>query len=65
MTEGLPLALGEAGLSGAPIVCTEAGGSREVIRNERGHVFGRTVNPNSPYDLALGQVAVLGLFDVK
>jgi glycosyltransferase involved in cell wall biosynthesis len=63
MTEGLPLALGEAGLSGQPIVCTEAGGSREVIMAEMGHVFGRTVNPGSPYELALGQITVLGLFD--
>ena len=64
MTEGLPLALGEAGLSGAPIICTEAGGSREVIKNEEGHAYGKTVNTNSPYELALGQVSVLGLFDV-
>lgn len=45
------------------IVCTEAGGSRAVIQDESGVTFGRTVNPGSPYDLALGQISVLGLFD--
>jgi hypothetical protein len=34
IAEGLPLALGEAGLSGQCIVCTEAGGSREVVIQE-------------------------------
>jgi glycosyltransferase involved in cell wall biosynthesis len=62
VTEGLPLALAEAGLKGVPIVCTEAGGSREVIQDE-GRVLGRTVNPCSPIALAFGQLAVLGLYD--
>jgi hypothetical protein len=30
LSEGLPLALGEAGLAGLPVVCTEVGGSRQV-----------------------------------
>ncbi|RKP04048.1 hypothetical protein CXG81DRAFT_7368, partial [Caulochytrium protostelioides] len=63
ISEGLPLALGEAGLSGQPIVCTEAGGSREIIQGPGNHLYGRNVSPGSPYELALGQLAVLGLFD--
>lgn len=30
LSEGLPLALGEAGLTGLPVVCTDVGGSRDV-----------------------------------
>jgi glycosyltransferase involved in cell wall biosynthesis len=29
-SEGMPLALGEAGLAGLLVVCTDVGGSREV-----------------------------------
>ncbi|KAJ3098922.1 hypothetical protein HDU96_010891 [Phlyctochytrium bullatum] len=71
IAEGLPLALGEAGLCGIPIVCTEAGGSREVIQvsvptqtgSEHPTSLGRCVSPSSPYDLAVAQLAVLGMFD--
>lgn len=31
VTEGLPLALGEAALAGIPVVCTDVGGSKEVV----------------------------------
>ncbi len=47
-SEGLPLALGEAGLAGLPVVCTDVGGSREVV-SEQGVVFGRIVPPQNPY----------------
>ncbi|KAJ3211446.1 hypothetical protein HDU67_004534 [Dinochytrium kinnereticum] len=83
IAEGLPLALGEAGLCGQPIVCTEAGGSREVIQvkvsrqrssNKVGEesessgvdeiaYLGRSVSPSNPYELAVAQLAVLGVFD--
>ncbi|KAI8845455.1 hypothetical protein BC829DRAFT_399753, partial [Chytridium lagenaria] len=79
IAEGLPLALGEAGLCGQPIVCTEAGGSREVIQirvpkpgstgsNDEGKeeeiaYIGRSVSPSNPYELAVAQLAVLGVFD--
>ncbi|KAJ3329862.1 hypothetical protein HDU76_007000 [Blyttiomyces sp. JEL0837] len=63
IAEGLPLALGEAGLSGQPIVCTEAGGSRQVIQDRNGTILGRVVPPGSPYELAIAQLTVLGLFD--
>lgn len=38
-SEGLPLALGEAGLCSLPVICTDVGGSREVVTGET--VFGR------------------------
>ncbi|KAJ3104153.1 hypothetical protein HDU97_009504 [Phlyctochytrium planicorne] len=102
IAEGLPLALGEAGLCGQPIVCTEAGGSREVIQIrqpvlkgssssrenlsdqasweagvdseeeravEKEEVelrylqLGRSVSPSNPYELAVAQLEVLGMFD--
>ncbi|KAJ3407721.1 hypothetical protein HDV05_005314 [Chytridiales sp. JEL 0842] len=63
IAEGLPLALGEAGLAGIPIVCTMSGGSREVIADEQGRFLGRAVSPGNPYELALAQLQVLGGFD--
>ncbi|KAJ3411087.1 hypothetical protein HDV05_002757 [Chytridiales sp. JEL 0842] len=63
IAEGLPLALGEAGLAGIPIVCTMSGGSREVIADEQGRFLGRAVSPGNPYELALAQLQVLGSFD--
>ena len=64
IAEGLPLALGGGRISGAPIVCTEAGGSREVFMGDHpDHVYGRSVSPGNPYELAVAQIAVLGLFD--
>jgi len=64
ITEGLPLALGEAGLCGLPVVCTDVGGSREVISNlETGTVFGAIVPPQKARQLALGQLRVLTMTD--
>lgn len=40
-SEGLPLALGEAGLAGLPVVCTDVGGTREVRRRGVGLEPGR------------------------
>ncbi|TPX63339.1 hypothetical protein SpCBS45565_g06692 [Spizellomyces sp. 'palustris'] len=64
ITEGLPLALGEAGLCGLPVVCTDVGGSREVIQDSRiGETFGWIVPPSRPMQLALAQMRVLTVTD--
>jgi len=64
ITEGLPLALGEAGLCGLPVVCTDVGGSREVISDlETGVVYGSIVPPQKARQLALGQLRVLTMTD--
>ncbi|KAJ3299822.1 hypothetical protein HK104_006756 [Borealophlyctis nickersoniae] len=64
ITEGLPLALGEAGLCGLPVVCTDVGGSREVIRDARtGETCGWVVPPSKPLQLALAQLRVLAVAD--
>ncbi|KAI8822406.1 uncharacterized protein EV422DRAFT_397436 [Fimicolochytrium jonesii] len=64
ITEGLPLALGEAGLCGLPVVCTDVGGSREVIRDPTSKkTFGWVVPPSRPRQLALGQLRVLAMTD--
>ncbi|KAJ3052149.1 hypothetical protein HK097_006821 [Rhizophlyctis rosea] len=64
ITEGLPLALGEAGLCGLPVVCTDVGGSREVIRIEStGETCGAIVPPSKPRQLAIAQLKVLAVSD--
>ncbi|KAJ3039736.1 hypothetical protein HDV00_011968 [Rhizophlyctis rosea] len=64
ITEGLPLALGEAGLCGLPVVCTDVGGSREVIWDVRtGEVCGAIVPPSKPMQLALAQLRVMAVAD--
>ncbi|KAI8803161.1 hypothetical protein BJ742DRAFT_652691, partial [Cladochytrium replicatum] len=64
ITEGLPLALGEAGLCGLPVVCTDVGGSREVISDfKSGLCYGAIVPPQKPRQLAIGQLKVLSMAD--
>jgi len=69
-SEGLPLAIGEAGLCGLPVVCTDVGGSREVLSDTKhgcpiDHklTYGRIVPPQSPSDLAIGIVEVMGMLN--
>lgn len=71
ISEGLPLALGEAGLCGLPVVCTDVGGSKEVISrldSDKWTTFGRVVPPRNPKMLAQAQLetfAMLGnLMDI-
>ena len=64
LSEGLPLALGEAGLCGLPVVCTDVGGSKEVISRLEGDVwttFGRVVPPRNPTMLAQAQLETFAM----
>ncbi|KAJ3020098.1 UNVERIFIED_CONTAM: hypothetical protein HDU68_010352 [Siphonaria sp. JEL0065] len=64
ITEGLPLAIGEASLCGLPVVCTNVGGSLEVISDlKTGALYGAIVPPSRSRQLALGQLKVLGMTD--
>jgi hypothetical protein len=62
-SEGLPLALGEAGLCALPVICTDVGGSREVVTGDT--VFGRVVPPRNPVAAARGILEVLAMCDSK
>ena len=65
LSEGLPLAIGEAALTGAPIVCTDVGATWQVVSDpsEPGKRFGGVVPPNDPVALARGQIAMLAVLD--
>eukprot|EP00124_Ichthyophonus_hoferi_P002376 Ihof_evm5s159 gene=Ihof_evmTU5s159 len=70
VSEGLPLAIGEAGLCGLPVVCTDVGGSREVLSDtipgqpvDPSVTYGRIVPPRSPSDLAMAQLEIFGMFN--
>ncbi|KNC84851.1 hypothetical protein SARC_02933 [Sphaeroforma arctica JP610] len=70
VSEGLPLAIGEAGLTGLPVVCTDVGGSREVLSDTTPGetidpliTYGRIVAPRAPADLARAQLEIMGLLD--
>jgi Glycosyl transferases group 1 len=65
LSEGLPLAIGEAALAGAPIVCTDVGATFRVVTdpdnpNKR---LGAVVAPNDPNALARAQIAMLAVMD--
>ena len=65
LSEGLPLALGEAGLCGMPVVCTDVGGSREVISKYLTNgdllTYGRVVPPRNPNRLAQAQLETMAM----
>ncbi|KAI9346980.1 hypothetical protein BDR26DRAFT_855462 [Obelidium mucronatum] len=64
ITEGLPLAIGEASLCGLPVVCTNVGGSLEVVSDlKTGALYGAIVPPSRSRQLALAQLKVLGMTD--
>jgi hypothetical protein len=64
ISEGLPLALGEAALTGAPVVCTDVGASLRVFQDpSNGKRYGSVVAPNDVVSLARGQVSMLALLE--
>lgn len=73
ISEGLPLAIGEAALTGAPIVCTDVGATKLVLQDpdDAQKLYGEVILPNRPRDLARAQIEVcmndfhFSLFDVR
>ncbi|KAL4783564.1 hypothetical protein BJX76DRAFT_357832 [Aspergillus varians] len=64
ISEGLPLAMGEAALTGAPVVCTDVGASFCVVTDRAtGKRFSEVVAPNDADSLARAQLRVLALLD--
>jgi hypothetical protein len=62
LSEGLPLALGEAALTGAPVVCTDVGASLRVLSDPDDFSrFSAVVAPNDARALARAQISLLGL----
>jgi Glycosyl transferases group 1 len=65
ISEGLPLAIGEAALTGAPIVCTDVGATFQVLTDpdDPKKRYGTVTAPNDPRALARGQIALLAVMD--
>jgi hypothetical protein len=64
ISEGLPLALGEAALTGAPIVCTDVGASLRVLTNpDDKSCFSAVVAPNDALAMARSQIKLLALLE--
>lgn len=64
ISEGLPLAMGEAALTGVPVVCTDVGASFRVVTDPITHKrFSAVVAPNDSQSLARAQIDVLALLD--
>ena len=62
VSEGLPLAMGEAALTGVPVVCTDVGASFRVVTDPvTWKKFSAVVAPNDSMSLARAQIEVLGL----
>ncbi|OJJ48200.1 hypothetical protein ASPZODRAFT_14349 [Penicilliopsis zonata CBS 506.65] len=62
LSEGLPLALGEAALTGAPVVCTDVGASLRVLSDPDDFSrFSAVVAPNDAEALARAQISMLGM----
>ncbi|KAL1795361.1 hypothetical protein ACET3X_007177 [Alternaria dauci] len=64
VSEGLPLALGEAALTGAPVVCTDVGASLRVLTDpDDGRRYSEVVAPNDAYGMARAQINLLAMLD--
>ncbi|KAF3906253.1 hypothetical protein ABW20_dc0102363 [Dactylellina cionopaga] len=63
LSEGLPLAIGEAALSGIPIVATEVGATAQVLTDpdDPDIRYGEVVPPNDPVALARAQLSILAM----
>lgn len=62
ISEGLPLAMGEAALTGVPVVCTDVGASFCVVTDSvTGDRFSEVVPPNDAESLARAQINILAL----
>ncbi len=62
ISEGLPLAMGEAALTGVAVVCTDVGASYCVVTDRAtGLRFSEVVPPNDSESLARAQISVMGL----
>jgi glycosyltransferase involved in cell wall biosynthesis len=63
LSEGLPLAIGEAALSGVPIVATEVGATAQVLTDadDPTVLYGEIVPPNDPVALARAQIQLLAM----
>jgi glycosyltransferase involved in cell wall biosynthesis len=63
LSEGLPLAIGEAALSGIPIVATEVGATAQVLTDvdDPDIRYGEIVPPNDPVALARAQISLLAM----
>ncbi|ODA83515.1 hypothetical protein RJ55_02029 [Drechmeria coniospora] len=61
VSEGLPLAIGEAALAGVPIVATEVGATALVMTDpeDQEQRYGEVVAPNDPVALARAQLNIL------
>jgi glycosyltransferase involved in cell wall biosynthesis len=63
LSEGLPLAIGEAALTGVPIVATEVGGTALLLTDpdDKSCKYGEVVPPNNPVALARAQLNLLAM----
>ncbi|KAF2837347.1 glycosyltransferase family 4 protein [Patellaria atrata CBS 101060] len=62
VSEGLPLALGEAALTGAPVVCTDVGASLRVLTDpDDNRRYSEVVAPNDALSLARAQINLLAM----
>ena len=63
LSEGLPLAIGEAALAGIPIVATEVGATAQVLTDvdDPSIRYGEVVSPNDPVALARAQISLLAM----
>lgn len=63
LSEGLPLAIAEAALTGTPIVATEVGGTSLVLTDpeDKSCRYGEVVPPNDPMSLARAQLNLLAM----
>ena len=65
ISEGLPLAIGEAALTGAPIVCTDVGATFQVLTDpdDPKKRYGTVIAPNDSRSLARAQISMLAVMD--